>query len=77
MYFEVCILVWQAKSYMVWYGDVCYVSKHKHKENVGTFWSGFSVLEPFECVSSIWGSYGSARPAREAGRLNPICMYGF
>ena len=55
---------------------VFYVSKHKHKENVGTFGSGLSVLEPFECVSSALGSYGSAWQAREAGQHNPICMHG-
>ena len=61
---------------MVWYGMVCYVSKHRHKNKVGTFGSGLSVLEPFEWVSSTSGSYGSIWQAREAGRHNPICMHG-
>ena len=32
-------------------------------------------MEPFECVSSDLGSYGSVWQAREAGQHNPICMY--
>ena len=61
---------------MVRYGMVCYVSKHKHKGNLGTLRSGLSVLEPFECVSSALGSYGSVGQAREAGQHNRTCMYG-
>ena len=61
---------------MVWYGMVRYVSKHKHKDNVGTFVNGLSVLEPFECVSSASGSYGSVWQTREAGQHKPICMHG-
>ena len=59
---------------MVWYGMV--LCKHKHKDNVGTFGSGLSVLEQFECVSSVLGSYGSVWQANEAGQHYPICMYG-
>ena len=55
---------------------VCYVSKHKRKEKVGTFGSGLSVLEPFECVSSAMMSYGSVWQAGDAGQHNPTCMYG-
>ena len=61
---------------MVWYGMVCCVSKHKREENVGTFGSGLSVLEPFECASSAIMSYGRFWQARDAGQHNPICMYG-
>ena len=66
---------WYGKYNSIWSGMVCYVSKHKQKENV-TFGSGLSVLERFKCVSSALGSYGSIWQAREAGQHNPMCMYG-
>ena len=59
---------------MVWY-----VSKHQHKENLGTFGSGLERLEAFwnrlDAFRALWDLmrvFGML----EAGQHNPICMYG-
>ena len=59
-----------------------YVSKHKHKDDLGTFGSVLEGLEAFgkrlNAFRTLWERMGAFLQARQAGKHNPSWydMYG-
>ena len=62
---------------MVWYG--MYVSKHKHKDNLGTFGSVLERLEAFgkrlNASRALWERMGAfGKPGRLVSIIPYVCL---
>ena len=64
---------------MVWYGMGCYVNRHMHKENLGTFGSVLERHEAFGkrliAFQALWDLMGAFGRLGRRGSIIPyVCM---
>ena len=63
---------------MVWYGTECYVNKHMHKENLGTFASVLERLDSFRkrlnAFQALWDLMGAFGRLGRRGGIIPYVL---